>query len=215
MTKKTQQKESLAETPRYLIQKGVTLSFNAMNVLESAFSKKYDNHPSYANAYNLYDGHKGMDWWNFPWDLGSSHPEYTITYDDMRDLLMAVRVKINANDSVYVKYSIKLTDMVQQMTPLVMNAHGGYLRVIKIIYCVRNFLDVAIRYNLTEDINNLIVAAQHLLSINKNRLDDDPNKPNYYGRSSKFLPKTFDGYSEDRTRDNGLENLRKLVRSSF
>lgn len=193
---------------RYIVEQGIILSQNAVSVLESAFSEKYDHHSSYANAYDLAEGSKGMDWWNFPWDLPSSQMQYTITYKDMKEILKYVLVKMKINDTTYVRYSAKLSNMISQLNSKIMNSHGGALRVIKIIYCVRNFLSVALKYNLKEDIDNLKQAANKLLSINKNELLDT----NTYNKSSTYKPKNINGILEDRTRDNGLADLQNMIK---
>ena len=65
------------------------LSQHAQNVLKAAFDTDYAPNTDYVNAYDfvLHKGNKGMDWWNFPWDLPSSKPKYKINYDDMKTML--------------------------------------------------------------------------------------------------------------------------------
>ena len=197
---------------RYKIINNAKLSKNSMNVLESAFGTRYDNDPHNANMYDLANGSKGMDWWNFPWDLSSSQPQYMITYDDMKDILENVLVKMEKNDIDYVRYSKKLSSNVLKLNTTIMNSHGGHLRVVKIIYCVRNFMSVAIKYNLVDDITNLKTAIKHLLSININELYADSNQLNpTYGASSTFKPKNIHDKPENRTRDSGLMELKLML----
>ena len=201
--------KSIDNLPRYKIINNVKMSVNAINVLDSAFGEKYDNDKNYTNAYDLHNGTKGMDWWNFPWDLPSSQMQYTITYEDMKDILDNVVVKMNKDDIYYVKYSEKLNDMVQQLTPKIMMNHGGYLRVRKIIYCIRNFMSVAIKYNLVEDMNNLMPAINKLLSFNINEVGMDVDTLN-----NGVSGKNIDNMSENRTITNGfieLEQLKNVV----
>ena len=198
---------------RYKIKKGSVLTKNAMNVLESAFSDIYDNDFHYANMYDLANGSKGMDWWNFPWDLTSSLPKYQITFNDMKNILENVIVKMEIKDTHYVRYSSKLSSNMTKLTSGIMNSHGGFLRVIKIIYCARNFMSVALKYNLIEDINNLKKGIKHILSINKDDLSTDPNPFKLtYGKKSKHKPKNIDGILEDRTRNNGLKELKNIIK---
>lgn len=206
--------QTIDSKPRYLIINNAKLNNNVISVLDSAFGTDYDNDPHYANMYDLANGSKGMDWWNFPWDLPSSQPKYTISYADMKNILQNVVVKMEKNDTKYVRYSKKLADNIKKLNPTIMNSHGGHLRVIKIIYCVRNFIAVAMKYGLTDDIENLKPAIQHLLLIDKNKLQDDPNPTNpQYGIHSKFKPKNINGIAENRTRDNGLNQLKALMSS--
>lgn len=200
-----QQLTEIIDNKRYKIINNAKLSTNAINVLDSAFSEKYDNDNNYTNVYDLANGTKGMDWWNFPWDISSSKMKYTITYSDMKDILENVIVKMNKNDKHYVKYSKKLNDMVQQLNPVIMTNHGGYLRVRKIVYCIRNFMSVAIKYNLTEDINNLIQSINKLLSINIKEFYLHNNKLN-----EGINAKNINGESEIRTIKNGFNELISL-----
>ena len=202
-------RNSIESKSRYKVINNAKLSINSINVLNSAFNSTYDNDPNYTNMYNLSNGQKAMDWWNFPWDLKSSKPQYQITYGDMRDILTNVLVKMEKNDLYYVKYSNKLANNVMKLNPTIMNNHGGYLRVIKIIYCIRNFMTVAIKHHLIDDINNLRLAIIHLLSINKHALFSDPNPLNLtYGSDSAYHPLNIDGISENRTHNNGLNELK-------
>jgi len=197
---------------RYKIINNTKLSKNSMNVLKSAFGTQYDNDPHNANMYDLANGSKGMDWWNFPWDLSSSRSQYMITYDDMKDILENVLVKMEKNDIDYMRYSKKLSSNVLKLNKTIMNSHGGHLRVVKIIYCIRNFMSVAIKYNLVDDITNLKTAIKHLLSININELYADPNQMNpTYGASSTFKPKNINDKLENRTRNNGLMELKLML----
>ena len=197
--------EIIDNSPRYKIINNAKLSQNAINVLDSAFGEKYDNDQNYTNVYDLANGTKGMDWWNFPWDLPSSQMQYTITYEDMKDILENVIVKMKKNDTYYVKYSAKLNNMVQQLNSTIMTNHGGYLRVRKIVYCLRNFMSVAIKYNLKDDINNLVSAIDKLLSININEFNLSYNQLN-----SSIEAKNIDNVSENRTINNGFGELGQL-----
>lgn len=70
---------------------------------------------------------------------------------------------------------------------------------------------VAIKHNLDDDVDNLKIAIEHLLSIKKDDLTSDPNPSKlYYGANSSFKPKNIDGKPEDRTRDNGLKELHEI-----
>ena len=203
---------SIKQQARYKIINNKKLSVNSINVLDSAFNSEYDNDPNYTNMYDLANGRKAMDWWNFPWDLKSSKPQYQITYNDIRDILTNVLVKMEKNDLHYVRYSKKLADNVMKLNSTIMNNHGGHLRVIKIIYCIRNFMTVAIKHHLIDDINNLKLAIIHLLSINKNTLLSDSNPLKLtYGSSSVYKPLTIDKIAENRTRDNGLNELKTYL----
>ena len=187
---------------RYKILNNAKLSTNANAVLNDAFNAHYDNHAHYANMYDLFNGSKGMDWWNFPWDLPSQHGhKYTITYNDMKDILENVVVKMNPLDITYVRYSTKLADVTLGLTYQIMNSHGGAPRVIKIIYCLRNFMSVAIKYKLINDINNLKPAIIHLINIPPEKL---------LGNRS-YDAFNINGVSEKRTRDNGLAELKNIL----
>jgi hypothetical protein len=186
------------------------LSEGAVHVLKGAFDRDYAPGGGLANAYDFaaHGGHKGMDWWNFPWDLPSSRPEYLITYEDMRALLEQVEVRSDPNNTQRVRYSAKLAAMVDQLTPEIMNAHGGILRVVKILYCVRNFLAVAQKYNLQEDLPPLRRAAEKLLAIHATGRLVDGHSP--YGIHSTYAPKDLEGKPEDRTKEKGVQALRDL-----
>ncbi|ARF11785.1 endonuclease/exonuclease/phosphatase family protein [Klosneuvirus KNV1] len=190
---------------RYIILNNVKLSQNAINVLESAFGENYDHHPSYTNMYDLANGSKAMDWWNFPWDLqATQQPTYAISFKDMEDILRNVIVKTEKDSYNYVKYSKKLADTVLKLNAEIMNAHGGIRRVIKILYCVRNFMLIANDKILTEDINNLEKAVEHLLhKIDLTKLAKDDDK--LYTNSKDLY-----GNTETRTKKNGLAELEKI-----
>lgn len=117
------------------------LSSNAKAVLKAAFETDYPPSAGEVNAYDfpLYNGKRGMDWWTFPWDLPSTQLQFTLTYNDMASMLKQVKIKETKDSNNFISYSAMLNDMVQKLTPEIMNAHGGILRVVKIIYCVRNF----------------------------------------------------------------------------
>lgn len=188
------------------------LSSNARNVVRSAFETDFLVEQDYVNAYDFarYAGNKGMDWWNFPWDLRSSKPEYAISFSDMKTLLENVRVKPQKNSDTYVRYSEKLLSMVEELTPQIMNAHGGYLRVVKIIYCVRNFLAVAQKHNLAADITPLKKAARKVIAIfDAGQLVTGASP---YTKGSALNPKNIDGISEDRTAKNGIAELRIMIK---
>jgi hypothetical protein len=188
------------------------LSPAAVAVLTSAF----DGTPRAGEA-NAYDfkaggGHRGMDWWNFPWDLRSTRPQYTLTYADMKTMLEAVRVQPTPTAANRIRYGQMLANMVEQLDPGIMNAHGGILRIVKIIYCVRNFLAVAIANNLAEDIPPLNEAARKILALNATGLLLDDPSP--YLRGSRTAPKDPDGHPEDRTRALGIQAIETLRRNA-
>jgi len=182
----------------YIILNNIKLKQNVINVLESAF-----NEMNHANMYNLKEGRDGMDWWNFPWDLLSNLPQYTITYEDMENILKNVIVRKEINSGNYVRYSEKLKDVVLQLNVNIMNEHGGSARVLKIIYCIRNFLSAALSCKLKEDVENLKIAANKLLSIDERKLSGD------YVRSDGL---DINKHKEIRNKINGLNNLKKLVK---
>lgn len=190
---------------RYKILNDMKLSQNVINVLESGFGPKNDNDKLYTNIYDLMNGQKAMDWWNFPWDLQATlQPTYAITFKDMEDILRNVVVLKEKNSTEYVKYSKKLSDTILKLNSDIMNAHGGIRRVIKIIYCIRNFISVAIDKNLVEDIANLDKAVDHLLhkiDITKLAKDDSTLYQN---------SKDLKGNRESRTKENGLADLEKI-----
>jgi hypothetical protein len=194
-----------------------TISKNADAVLTAAFDTDYGDNEGDVNAYDFpkYHGNKGMDWWNFPWDLPSSRPQFTITYDDMKDMLEKVKVRKTRDKEVFIPYSEMLKDMVLQLTPPIMNAHGGVLRVTKIIYCLRNFLAVAIKHALTKDIGHLKAAAQKLIDLHATNMliiNGSPylrNDPHLRGLS----PLNIQGEPEDRTPTAGIEDLKQMLQS--
>lgn len=187
------------------------LSVNAMNVVKAAFLNDYPPHEDKVNAYDfmIYQGQKGMDWWNFPWDLPSSLPEYSISFTEMYDLLTSVRVKKHKNDEILVSYGAMLSHMVKELTPTIINAHGGHLRVVKIIYCVRNFLSVAHHHNLSDDIKELKAAAMHLIKLYNNNQLAHGSSP--YLNASSYKPKNIQGIAEDRTLAQGINELMMLT----
>jgi hypothetical protein len=201
--KSTQSARVIVSTP---------LSKNAMNVLKAAFETDYSPNQDMVNAYDFpqYYGNKGMDWWNFPWDLPSSKIEYLITYQDMADLLRYTTVRKEKSSTTLVRYSEKLADMVESLTPEIMNAHGGYLRVVKIIYCIRNFLSVAIKHGLNDDIPHLKQAGKKLIATYKTKKLATGSSP--YVKGSKFDPKNINGIEEDRTAKNGIAELIVLTK---
>jgi hypothetical protein len=188
------------------------LSPAAVAVLTSAFDGQ--PRPGEANAYDFTagGGNRGMDWWNFPWDLPSSRMEYTLTYADMKTLLEAVRVQPSPAATQRIRYGQMLASMVEQLDPGIMNAHGGHLRVIKIIYCVRNFLAVAIRNHLDEDIPPLNDAARKILALNATGQLLDGRSP--YLQGSRSAPRDLDGRPEDRTRALGIQAIETLRRNA-
>jgi len=186
------------------------LSANALNVLNAAFNSG-ESEDDTANAYNFvkFGGHRGMDWWNFPWDLHSSRDEFRITFDDMKALLEHVEIRKEENKPDFIPYSEMLKNMYLQLTPEIMNADGGYLRVVKIIYSLRNFLAVAKKYNLIKDKANLEAAARKILEIeatNKLIQGDSP-----YKRNSTYQPKNIASEAEDRTKENGIAELKAML----
>jgi hypothetical protein len=188
-----------------------TLSHNVMAVLKAAFETDYPASSSEVNAYDfpLYHGDKGMDWWNFPWDLSSSEQKFTISYADMASMLEKVMVRKSKDSDDFIRYSEMLKDMVSQLTSTIMNAHGGYRRVVKIIYCIRNFLEVAQAYNLTKDIPYLKEAAQKIIDIYDSGTLVKGTSP--YTIGSWYAPKNLQGQAENRTSELGIEALREMM----
>lgn len=188
-----------------------TLSPNALNVLNAAFNAEETNDDS-ANAYNFvkFGGHRGMDWWNFPWDLDSSRNEYKITFDDMKALLEHVEVRKEQDKDDFIPYSEMLKNMYLQLTPEIMNAHGGYLRIVKIIYSLRNFLAVADKYNLEKDKAHLKIAAQKILDIDATNKLLQGQSP--YLHDSTYQPKNIALKPEDRTKGNGIAELKAVLK---
>lgn len=187
------------------------LSTNAMNVLKAAFETDYAATEDKANAYDfvLHQGQKGMDWWNFPWDLPSSQVQYQITFQDMADMLENVTVRKQKQADTLISYAEMLAFMVEQLTPDIMNAHGGYLRVVKIIYCVRNFLAVAVTHNRKDDIAHLKRAAKKIIALYETKKLVTGSSP--YLKGSQFNPRDINGNTEDRTDQNGIAALKALL----
>lgn len=188
-----------------------SLSTNATHVLKAAFETDYAATEDKTNAYDFvqHQGQKGMDWWNFPWDLPSSQVQYQITFQDMADMLENVTVRKEKQADTLVTYAEMLAFMTEQLTPNIMNAHGGYLRVVKIIYCVRNFLAVAVTHNRKDDIAHLKRAAKKIIALYETKKLVTGASP--YLKGSQFNPRDIDGNPEDRTDLNGIAALRALV----
>jgi hypothetical protein len=187
------------------------LSKNALAVLKAAFETDYDENDHDVNAYDFpnYGGDRGMDWWNFPWDLPSTRSQFTITYNDMKEMLEKVKVRKTKNSPDFISYGEMLKEMVLKLTPQIMNAHGGVLRVVKIIYCVRNFLAVAISHSLTKDIAHLKVAAQKLIDIDATKTL--LQQGSHYTKTSTYHPVNVLGQPEDRTPADGIEEQKRLI----
>lgn len=193
-------------------QSSIPLAPNAAAVLKAAFDTDYPPSEDRVNAYDFaaFRGDKGMDWWNFPWDLPSSQSQYQITYGDMRAMLEGVLVQPTKDATTKIRYAAMYANMVDQLTPEIMNNHGGYLRVVKIIYCTRNFLAVALKYNLALDIAPLKRAANKIIAIDATGKLLNGSSP--YTSASSYHPKNVDGKLEDRTREAGVEELKALVK---
>jgi hypothetical protein len=188
------------------------LSSSAKAVLKAAFESDYRSEEDKVNAYDfpLYEGNKGMDWWNFPWDLPSSYNTlYTLSYNDMKAILENVKVKSAKNSDKFVSYAEMLKSLVFKLNSTIMNAHGGYARVLKIIYCVRNFLAVALKYKLSKDVIDLKLAAQKIIAIYESGELMSGDSP--YTKESSFAPKNVDGELEDRSAEAGIEDLKLLL----
>ena len=186
------------------------LSNQASAVLRAAFDTEDNPLASTTNAYDFakYNGHRVMDWWNFPWDLPSSQSQYTLTYQDMEDLLH-IKVLKEKDGSEYVRYSEKLKEMVLLLTPEIMNNCGGVLRVTKIIYCVRNFLEVAIKSGDVSDQISLASAAKHLLGLLETKKLCMKGSP--YTAFSTYAPRTITGQLETRNPLFGKAELKRLI----
>lgn len=212
--------ESASGAPRWALHGSANPSPQMRRVLNSAFGTEFDSAGAYLNAYNFVaaNGSGGMDWWNFPWDLSSSKPQYTLDFHDMEEMILHADVKTDPLADAYVPYAQMLSHMTQQLTPAIMNNHGGALRVVKIIYCVRNFLSVAIdcspdHARCQTGVQHLRAAAKHLVSLDKVSTLKD-NSRQYSIANWSPAPTDLRGNQEDRSLKRGVRNLQQLLAAS-
>ena len=190
-------------------------------VIQTILNKCFPIQPSIDidNGYTLltkYNYH-GMDWWTFPWDNDSSLGNiYTLDENLMKYLLSNIKVKLIKK---FVFYSNIFKEYTTKLDYKIITAHGGILRVIKVIYCTRNFLYTSIILKIKDknDINNNIInlmkCVEHIIKINdKGKYLDDIYKntiPNEF-YSKTYCNHPFTKIPEDRTVLNGIKELKLL-----
>ena len=152
-----------------------------------------------------------MDWWNFPWDCPSSKPEYTLNFEDMKLMLTHVVVKQKKDATLFISYASMLKQLYEQLNVDIINAHGGALRVVKITYCIINFLAVAQRDHLTESIPDLKEAARKMIALAETKKLLTNTNRYLINTPGPQPPQDINGNKENRTLINGIADLKRLV----
>jgi hypothetical protein len=185
-------------------QSSETLSPAAEAVLKNAFDSDFSDKESRANAYQfpMYSGSKEMAPWTFPGDFNDEKNRgFTLSYEDMLQMLRAVQVRGEISSLVWIPYAQMLQKSVANLSPTILNADTQGIRTLKVIYCIRNFSAVAEKYQLTRDRYYLSLAAQQLLELAASGRLQQPN----ISRSGLKL----DGSKEQRSISQGLAELGK------